>query len=301
MTEYLNNNNMHNMAGSTVHNCSSPAGRTELVYGPCPFKTFSRENDHKIIAQFNCSNHPTVNHRQKANLIQDLRVNLVPARTPFPDQESQIKTLETLIVTLTPDVIDDSFSSSYRRIIFRPTSIEDPAIFLTLMKIRSMTCKTEETKSLYHEKLLRLLAFEVATSYGAVISTNNETIGGLSRRHTRLVTEHLAANFARAVPLEELAALVNLNRSYLCEAFRRSTGMAPHQFQTARRVDRAKQLLSDGDLSLAEIALATGYSDQSQFGAMFRKVTGSSPGSYRKAVGSTAIVARTYRLKGHRA
>jgi AraC-like DNA-binding protein len=49
-----------------------------------------------------------------------------------------------------------------------------------------------------------------------------------------------------------------------------------------RRIDRAKALLTEAGLNLAEIALACGFADQSHFTATFRKIVGATPGSFRR-------------------
>lgn len=163
----------------------------------------------------------------------------------------------------------------------RGGGIADPELWATLSKIKRAVERPDNLQPSYHAQLLRLLAAELASRNGSAASPGSLSRGGLSGRHARPVEEHLGEHFARAVPLAELAALVRLNRSHLCEAFRQTTGLTPHQFQTARRIDHAKQLLAQGGLPLAEVALAVGYSDQSQFGAAFRKATGESPGRYR--------------------
>ena len=61
-----------------------------------------------------------------------------------------------------------------------------------------------------------------------------------------------------------------------------ATGLPPHQYVILRRVERARQLLQAGtDLSLAEVALHAGFSDQSQFSHHFKRVVGVTPGHFR--------------------
>ena len=64
--------------------------------------------------------------------------------------------------------------------------------------------------------------------------------------------------------------------------FKAATGLPPHQYVILRRVERAKQLLQAGtDLSLAEVALHAGFSDQSQFSRHFKRLVGVTPGQFR--------------------
>jgi AraC family transcriptional regulator len=106
--------------------------------------------------------------------------------------------------------------------------------------------------------------------------------GGLCGWQLRRVTDFMTEHAAEDLALDELAALANLSAKHFARAFRRSTGMPPHRWLIERRIDRAKALLSTGDLSLAEIALACGFADQSHFTAMFRKSVGATPGSFRR-------------------
>ena len=82
--------------------------------------------------------------------------------------------------------------------------------------------------------------------------------------------------------LGELAAVARLSPFHFSRAFKRATGSAPHQFVIARRVRRAQLLLADGGCSQAQIAYETGFSSQAHFASTFRRVTGMTPGQYRR-------------------
>src|ERR671924_717403 len=76
------------------------------------------------------------------------------------------------------------------------------------------------------------------------------------------IEEHLDTGLT----LEQMAAAAHLSAYHFARQFKAATGMPPHQYVIARRVERAQQLLQpDSDLSLAEIAAHAGFSDQSQF------------------------------------
>jgi AraC-like DNA-binding protein len=66
--------------------------------------------------------------------------------------------------------------------------------------------------------------------------------------------------------------------------FKRSTGLAPHQYLGNIRLERAKQMLADGRAPIIEIAYEVGYANPSQFSAFFRKRTGLSPSEFRRSV-----------------
>jgi AraC family transcriptional regulator len=106
--------------------------------------------------------------------------------------------------------------------------------------------------------------------------------GGLAGWQLRRVMEAMNEHAHHDLTLEELAALVGLSAKHFARAFRQSTGFPPHRWLIERRIERAKNLLSTGDLGLAEIALACGFADQSHFTAAFRRGTGVTPGSFRQ-------------------
>jgi AraC family transcriptional regulator len=79
-----------------------------------------------------------------------------------------------------------------------------------------------------------------------------------------------------------MAAVARLSPYHFARQFKAATGLPPHQYVIARRVDRAQQFLQDGgDLSLAEIAVCAGFSDQSQFCRHFKRIVGVTPGQFR--------------------
>jgi AraC family transcriptional regulator len=73
-----------------------------------------------------------------------------------------------------------------------------------------------------------------------------------------------------------------LDAYHLARQFKEATGLPPHQYVIARRVERARHLLQAGTgLSLAEVAAHAGFSDQSQFSHHFKRLVGVTPGQFR--------------------
>ncbi|MCJ2144725.1 helix-turn-helix transcriptional regulator [Methylobacterium sp. E-066] len=105
--------------------------------------------------------------------------------------------------------------------------------------------------------------------------------GGLSRAQLSTTIDLIEAQLLNRPSLVELASALNVSTRYFCRAFRRSTGMSPHQFIIKRRVGLARSLIEGGGLSLTEVAYAAGFSHHSQMTATFRQVLGAPPSHFR--------------------
>jgi AraC family transcriptional regulator len=107
----------------------------------------------------------------------------------------------------------------------------------------------------------------------------------LSSARIRLIQDYIMSNMDQSFSLENLAVLANLSAQHLCFSFKKSMGITPYQFVLRCRIERAKQLLHEKDVSIAETALAVGFSSQSHFSDRFRRLTGLTPGEYRRTLG----------------
>ena len=101
-----------------------------------------------------------------------------------------------------------------------------------------------------------------------------------------MVTDFIHDNLAQPIRLSELASLADLSPSQFGRAFKISTGTTPHLWHLDARIESAKRLLTQHRYSLAEVALDTGFSEQSHFNRAFRAATGVSPGAWRREMAS---------------
>ena len=97
------------------------------------------------------------------------------------------------------------------------------------------------------------------------------------RRAYAFIEAHLDADPS----ISDLARECRLSASHFARAFRQSVGMTPHHWLMSRRIERAKKFLLEGDLELAQIALACGFVDQSHLTRNFTRHEGYSPGKWR--------------------
>lgn len=113
--------------------------------------------------------------------------------------------------------------------------------------------------------------------------------GGLAPSSFRRVADFVEASLDQPLAIGDLAAAAGLSAFHFTRMFRRSAGVSPHAFVNGRRIARAKSLLEDGSLPLAEIALACGFSSQSHFTARFREAVGVTPGQYARHMRGAAL------------
>jgi AraC-like DNA-binding protein len=105
----------------------------------------------------------------------------------------------------------------------------------------------------------------------------------LNKEHcaVSLIKEYLHDNFSSHISLEQLVEIANLNRSYLIRVFCKAVGMPPYTYLNQIRVAKAKQFLRQG-MSVADVAIAVGMSDQSHLNRHFKRISGITPGQYQR-------------------
>ncbi|SMF53195.1 transcriptional regulator, AraC family [Azospirillum oryzae] len=104
---------------------------------------------------------------------------------------------------------------------------------------------------------------------------------GLAAWQVRRVAAYIDAHLASSIRNRDLAAAAKLSCGYFCQAFKDSFGCPPHAYIVRRRVERAKELLETTTTPLSQIALDCGFSDQSHFSRIFRRVAGEAPRLWR--------------------
>ena len=82
-------------------------------------------------------------------------------------------------------------------------------------------------------------------------------------------------------PIRRLASVSGVSEAHFARSFKQAFGIPPHRYLLTRRIERAKALLRDTDLSITDIAFQTGWNSLGTFGRIFRDITGESPGELR--------------------
>ena len=84
-----------------------------------------------------------------------------------------------------------------------------------------------------------------------------------------------------AWPVKRLAEVSGVSEAHFARSFKRAFGLPPHRYLLTRRIEQATTLLRDTELSITEIAFATGWESLGTFGRIFRDITGQSPSALR--------------------
>jgi AraC-like DNA-binding protein/pimeloyl-ACP methyl ester carboxylesterase len=107
--------------------------------------------------------------------------------------------------------------------------------------------------------------------------------GGLAIWQANRALKYIEGNLGSKVVIREIADCLSLSTSHFSRAFKRSLGSAPMAYVAARRVERARLMLTSTQESLTDIALACGFADQPHFNRLFRRLVGMSPGRWRRS------------------
>ena len=103
-----------------------------------------------------------------------------------------------------------------------------------------------------------------------------------ARWQIRRALQYLEDNFNQDFSLERTASAAGLSKYYLERVFKKATGLPPHTYALMLRVERAKELLTSSPKPIVDIAIDLGFSHQSHFTNVFRRMTGLTPLSYRR-------------------
>ncbi len=134
------------------------------------------------------------------------------------------------------------------------------------------------------ESLANVLAVHLIRHLSGPRQLTCRADGVLPRRKLHTVVEYIMEHLDSSPTLEQMAAVTHLSPYHFARQFKMTTGLPPHQYVIARRVERAKEVLRrDDEVCLSEVALRVGFSDQSQFSFHFKRIVGVTPGQFRVA------------------
>jgi len=135
---------------------------------------------------------------------------------------------------------------------------------------------------LYAETATQMLAVHLLRHYTSAGDVIKEPLQKLTHQQVRRVTDFVQAHLGQDLSLDVLAQQTGFSPYHFARLFRQTTGESPHQFVLHQRIEKALHLLKKKDVSLAYVALESGFANQSHLTKVFKRHLGLTPGAYRR-------------------
>jgi AraC family transcriptional regulator len=216
-------------------------------------------------------------------------IDIVPAGTPARWEMHDKKDTSLLMSLPLPmmDAIAEECGFNPQRVeIKNRFQIRDAQLENIGWAIKSEMELGSPSGRLYMDSLAASAASRLVAAHSSV-SPRTERRGGLDGRRLKqtleYIEEHLASD-ANDLSLAQIAAITGLSASHFRTLFRDSVGIAVHQYVIQRRIERAKSLLMQRRHTIAEIALATGFTHQSHLSRHLQRASGLSPAQMRRVL-----------------
>jgi AraC family transcriptional regulator len=214
-------------------------------------------------------------------------ITIVPAGMSMNWRQRDDEPTEALHLYLDPQFLRataESIDVDYSQISIAPQfGIRDEHIHHIGMSLHHELKDANVVGRLYADSLAKVLAMQIVRRY-SYLKDLQTSRGGMAPRKLRKAIEFINSNLdeeEEAVALAVVADEVQMSYSHFSRAFKQSMGVSPNVYMTEQRIARAKKLLSETDLRIADIALRTGFASQSHFTSTFRKLVWTTPKAFR--------------------
>jgi AraC family transcriptional regulator len=207
-------------------------------------------------------------------------VVLFPAEGIFPKVQVD-RDVPLIQLYLEPTMFDRTVGESRNTEIVPNLKFRDP-----LIEQMGIALKTElevggiESK-LYAESMAISLSAHLSRRYTSRSQELKDYRKGLPPSQLKQAIGYIQDNLDRDLSLEELSKILHISPHYFAHLFKRSIGLSPHQYIIKCRIEKAKQLLQQRELSLIEVCQQVGFQSQSHFTRLFRQHTQTTPKVYR--------------------
>ena len=232
----------------------------------------------------------TVEFKQNGSVFRTLEVQpgqvaILPAMSPFSIRSRNVGAfvvlgLEPQFLQLAAhEVIDPD-----RMELSMHVAIDEPLLRQVVLSLKREIESGVPNGRCYGETLANAVAVHLVSHFATRPAKTREAGRGLARYQLNRAIEFIDAHLAEDISLEALARAAGLSAFHFARLFKRSTGLSPHQYVLRCRVERARGLLMRSKSSIAEVAIAVGFCDQSHLAAHFKRLYGVSPKAFLQQV-----------------
>lgn len=160
---------------------------------------------------------------------------------------------------------------------------DDQVLHHLARALLSALAEPTTAEALFVEQLATAMGAHLLTSHRTrPLATSGSAYRLPSTKVRRAQEMLMASSEEERVSITTIAEALDLSRNHFFRAFRETTGVTPYQWLLNQRIDHARRLLRTTDLSLSEVALHCGFSDQSHFTRVFTRFEGATPGRWRE-------------------
>lgn len=163
----------------------------------------------------------------------------------------------------------------------RPRAKPDPLALHMASLLLPYIHGSAEASPLFVDHVAMAFLAHAARDYGGV-NFAGPPRPSLSAAEQQRIEDFMRARLTDRLTIEDIAAAIDLTPRHFTAAFKQSFGSPPYRYLTQLRIEEAKRLIASSPLSLAEIAMQCGFSDQPHFTRVFSRAVGCSPGSWRR-------------------
>jgi AraC family transcriptional regulator len=158
----------------------------------------------------------------------------------------------------------------------------DPLIQQILLSLHADMIAEHPTGQLFGDSLAIALTTRLLQNHTVWKARYPSVQAGLPPYLRDRALEFIESHLDQSFTLDQLSAELGMSVFYFSRQFKQSMGVAPHQYVTRRRIERAKELLWQSQLPITEVALQVGFATPSAFTRLFRQVTGTTPKHFRQ-------------------
>ncbi|GCE21505.1 helix-turn-helix domain-containing protein [Dictyobacter kobayashii] len=144
------------------------------------------------------------------------------------------------------------------------------------------------TGKIYAQTAAQMLAVHFLRHYTTTPKAIKEPAHRLTEQQIKRVRDYIQAHLAQDLSLAVLAQQTGFSPYHFARLFRQATGTSPHQFVMQQQIERARDLLQEADMPLAQVALASGFANQSHLTQAFKRYLGQTPRVFRQQHGIRA-------------
>ena len=192
---------------------------------------------------------------------------------------------DALVLYVTQDDLDEvAYAHRAPRLeqLVWPLGTFDPVVYHLGKSFLASLEQPHDASKIFLDHILHALNSHIVCSYSGVTISAPKFRGGLSSLQMRRATELLEAHLDGDIALQQVAEACELSVSHFARAFKQTFRTPPYRWLIERRVDRARDLMKNSRLPLADIAARCGFADQSALNRSFKRIHGVTPGIWRR-------------------